>query len=154
MQFFQNICSAFHCLTIIVGDSNIQCLSASDNLCKSLHGLLKRSLRIHSVMIEDIYIIQTKAFQALVKTGDQILTASPVSIRSQPHIIACLCADDQLISVCRKFLFQDFPKIFLRTSGLWTIVVCKVKMSNPIVKCRKAHLLHILINTGIPEIMP
>ena len=154
MQFFQDICGAFHCLTIIVGNSNIQCLSASDDLCQSLHGLLKRSLRIHSVMIEDIYIIQAKTFQALVKTGDQILAASPVSIRSRPHIIACLCADDQLISVCRKFLSQDFSKIFLRTSGLWAIVVCKVKMSDPIVKCCKTHLLHILINTGVSEIMP
>ena len=70
------------------------------------------------------------------------------------HIIACLCADDQLISVCRKFLSQDFSKIFLRTSGLWAIVVCKVKMSDPIVKCCKTHLLHILINTGVSEIMP
>ena len=154
MQFLQNICGAFHCLTIIVGNSNIQCLSASDDLCQSLHGLLKRSLWIHSVMIEDIYIIQTKAFQALVKTGDQILTASPVSIRSRPHIIACLCADDQLISVCRKFLSQDFSKIFLRTSRLWAIVVCKVKMCNSIIKCCEAHLLHILINTGVSEIMP
>ena len=154
VQFFQNICGAFHCLTIVVGDSNIQCLSASDNLCQSLHSLLQRSLRIHSVMIENIYIIQAKTFQALVKTGDQILTASPVSIRSRPHIIACLCADDQLISVCRKFLSQDFSKIFLRTSRLWAIVVCKVKMCNSIIKCCEAHLLHILINTGISEIMP
>ena len=154
MQFLQNICGAFHCLTIIVGNSNIQCLSASDDLCQSLHGLLKWSLRIHSVMIEDIYIIQAKTFQALVKTGDQILTASPVSIRSRPHVVTGLCADNQLISVCRKFLSQDFSKICLRTSRLWTIVVCKVKMCNSIVKCCEAHLFHILINTGVPEIMP
>ena len=106
------------------------------------------------MMIEDIYIIQPHSLQALVKACEQILSASPVPVRSRPHIIAGLRTDDQLISVCMKLILQNLSKILLCTSRLWTVVVCKVKMSDSIVKCCEAHLLHILINTGISKIVP
>ena len=105
-------------------------------------------------MIKNIYIIQSHSLQALVKARQQIFTASPVSIRSLPHIITRFGTDDQFISVRLEIFFQQFTKISLCTSIFRSIIIRQVKVCDSMIKCSEHHLSHIFINTCIPKIMP
>ena len=105
-------------------------------------------------MVKNIHIFQTHALQALVKACQKILAAAPVSIRAFPHIIACLCCDDQLITVWHQFFFQDLAEIPFRTSIGRSVIIGKVKLCDTIVKSCKAQLLHVFIIRSISEIMP
>ena len=105
-------------------------------------------------MVKNIHIFQTHALQALVKARQKILAAAPVPVRALPHIIACLCCDDQLITIRHQFFFQDLAEIPLRTSIGRSVIIGKVKLCDTIVKSCEAQLLHVFIIRSISEIMP
>ena len=153
-QFLEQFCRCNGLFFIVIGNSHIQCLTGSDNAIQCTNGLLQRCIWIRSVMVEDIHIIQSHALQALIQAGHEILFAAPVAVRSGPHIITGFRGNDQFISIPSQSFCKDPSKIFLRTARLRSIVVCQIKMCDPVVKCRKAHLSHIFIHTGISEIVP
>ena len=141
-------------LSVIIGNACIKCFSAADDLCQCLHGLLKRCLRIHAVMIKNVHILKTHSFQALIQTRQHIFSASPVPIRTIPHQISCLRADDQFISVRSHLFFQNTSKMYLCASRLRPVIVRHIKMGDSMIKCRKTHPFHILKISSVPEIMP
>ena len=87
------------------------------------------------MVVKNIHIIESHAFQALVKTRHQILSGSPVAIRARPHIIAGFCGDHKLIAVCTEAVLQRLAKVFLRKSiRRMTVVIREVKVCDPAVK--------------------
>ena len=154
MELIKYALSFCHGWSIIIGKSYVECLSALYYLRQRTHGLLKRSVRIHSVMVEYIHIRDAKSFKALVQTRYEILSAAPVAVRAFPHIESGLRADYQLIPVRTQILSEYLSKVLLRTSVHWTIVVCYIKMCYSVVKCGKTHLLHILVVVICSKVVP
>jgi len=74
---------------IIVGKAYIKGFPLPDHQIKSHQVLFKVGIRIGSVVVEDIDIVESKPIQALVKTGYQILFRPMVIIRSRSDCIAC-----------------------------------------------------------------
>ena len=105
-------------------------------------------------MIEYIHIWDAKSFKALVKTRYEVLSAAPVAVRAFPHIESGLSADYQLISVRPQILSEYLSKVLLCTSVHWSIVVRYIKMCYSVVKCGKAHLLHILVVVICSKVVP
>ena len=105
-------------------------------------------------MIENINIIQTETFQTLVKTCNQIFAASPVAVRTFPHIKTGLCADEKFITVRMKFLLHDLSEVALCASVSRTIIIGEIKMCDSVIKCGETHLLHVFVNTRVSKIMP
>ena len=106
------------------------------------------------MMIEYIHIWDAKSFKALVKTCYEIFSAAPVAVRAFPHIESGLSADYQLIPVRTQFLSEYLSKVLLCTSVHRAIVVCYIKMCYSVVKCGKAHLLHILVVVICSKVVP
>ena len=154
MQLFQDCRCFFQCRSVIIGKTDIDCFSTLHCACQRSHCLFKRSFRIHSVMIKNIDVFQSHSFQALIKTCKKIFAASPVPVRALPHIISCFCCDNQLISVNSKILFQNTAKVLLGASRFRSVIICKVKLCNSVVKCSKTEFSHILIICCITKIVP
>ena len=88
------------------------------------HGFFQRRFGIKTVRIEDIDVIETHAFQALVAGRDQVLARTPFAIGAAPHVIASLGGNDHLIPVGFEVGFQDVAKgLFGGTSGRAVIVL-------------------------------
>ena len=105
-------------------------------------------------MIKNIHIRQSHTLQALIQTGDQIFSAAKITVRSFPHIIACLGTDDQFIPVGIHFFPQDPSQITLCASRYRSVIIGKIKVGNTMIKGCKTHLLHILVIIIRTKIMP
>ena len=105
-------------------------------------------------MIEYIYIFKSHSFERLVNTCDKILPAAEVSVRTRPHIVARFCGNDHFIAVWSEMFFQYSAEVYFGAAGLRSVIVGKVEMCDPVIKSGKAHLLHVGIDTCVPEIMP
>jgi hypothetical protein len=81
-------------LEVVVGDANIQRLPASNCLIERGHRLFDRSLRIGPVGVEDVNLVESHALEALVQAGKELLSRSPVAVRSRPHLPAGLGISD------------------------------------------------------------
>ncbi len=141
-------------LSVIVGNAHIQRLSASDYTVQCSCRFLKRRLGIGSVMVIDIHILQTHAAQALIQTCNQIFLTAPVSIRTRPHIISGFRGNHQLVPINPQTLFQNPSEIFLRRTVHRSIVICQIKMRDPMVESRMAHRLHVFKISVGTKIMP
>ena len=104
-QLLEQFCCRNGLLLIVVGNSHIQCLTGSDNAIQCTNGLLQRCIWIRSVMVEDIHIIQSHTFQALIQARQQIFAAAPVAVRAFPHIKSGLCRNDQFITIWHQIFF-------------------------------------------------
>ena len=88
----------------------------------------------------NIYIIESQSLQALIQAGNQVLAAAPVTVRSLPHIVTGLGADQ--------------TEVFFGTSRFRSVIVGKIKMSDAMIKSGKAELFHIVVRREISKIMP
>ena len=105
-------------------------------------------------MVEDIHVVESKALQALIQARNQIFPASPVAVRSRPHIVTGFRTDDQFIPISRKLVPQNQTQILLCAPRLRAVIIGQVKMSNAMVKSGKAELFHIFIRSCISKIVP
>ena len=53
-----------------------------------------------------------------------------------------------------QLLAENAAEVLFGASGVGTIVVCKIKVRDPVVKGREAELLHVLIWGSISEVVP
>ena len=67
-------------------------------------------------MIENVHILQSKTCKALIQACRQIFFASPVSVRSVPHIITGFGCDHKFIPIRPEIFLQDPSCIFFRTA--------------------------------------
>ena len=139
---------------VVVRQSHVQRLAAGHDLGERPHRLLKRRLRIHAVMVEDVHIVQSKPLQALVQRSDQILAAAEVAVRAGPHLIAGLGADDQLVAMRGEIRAQQLTHVALGGTGFRPVVVGQVEVGDAVVERGPGQLAHGLERRVVAEVVP
>ncbi len=104
--------------------------------------------------IENIYIVQTHAHEALVEAREQIFARSTVAVRSRPHEIARFGGDDHLVAVGREIGCENAPKILLRGAGRGAVIVREIEMRNPLVEGFEDHFSNIFERRVAAEVLP
>ena len=139
---------------VIIGNTDIQCFAAADNLIQCAHGLFNGSIGIGAVMVENIYIVQMHPLQRLVQTGNQIFPAAPVAIRAGPHIISGLGGNDQFVTVGVPVPIHMDAEIALRLAIGRSIVVCQIEMGNAQIETGSQNALLGAEGGNVAEIVP
>ena len=106
------------------------------------------------MVVENVHIIKPEPRKARVKTGKQILSASPVPVRTIPHRVTGLRADNQFVAVSAEIFAQNAPEIALRRTRFRPVVVGKVKVRDAAVKSREAKRFHVFKRGGVAEVVP
>src|SRR5215472_2179535 len=86
-------------LRTIRGDAHIESTTAPDCHVECAHGLFERRIRVVSVRIEDVDVLESHALETLIQTGEEILARAPLSVWAGPHAVPSLGRDDELIAV-------------------------------------------------------
>ena len=144
----------FRLLRGIVGEADVQRLAAVDSLRQRTHGLLKRCLRIHAVVIEQIHVFNTHPFQARIQAGKQIFTRTAAPIRPRLHGVSCLGRNEQLVPIGGKILMKDPAECLLGTSERRAVVVSKVKIRHAKVERPADNIARVVIDVIATEIVP
>ena len=152
--FLRNLHSLLHAFSVIVGDSRINRLTGLHNLKQGQHSLHQRGIRIHTMVIENIHVIQLHPFQGGVTACEQILSGTAISIGTLPHIIACLSANQKLFPIRAKISLVQNTEISLRLSIGGTVIVGQIKMGNAQVEGLPKNILHLLLRIPFSEVMP
>ena len=63
----QNVNGLSGLVGIVIGDADIQGLSAAHDVIQSTHGLLNGGVRIGTMMIENVHIVKVHAAKALIQ---------------------------------------------------------------------------------------
>src|SRR6478735_8723303 len=96
-EFAQDAGGAPRLLCRIVRDPDVQRFAAPHELIERAHGLLERRLRVEAMTVEDVYVVEPQAGQALVCARDQVLARTPLAVGPGPHAVAGLARDQQLV---------------------------------------------------------
>ena len=139
---------------VIVGNTDIQCFAAADNLIQRAHGFFNGGIRIGAVMVENIYIVQMHPLQRLVQTGNQIFPAAPVAIRAGPHIISGLGGNDQFVTVGVPVPIHMDAEIALRLTVRRSIVICQIEMGDTQIETGSQNTLLSVEGGNVAEIVP
>ena len=70
-------------------DAEIKSLALLHDVYHGLKGFFERCVRIVAVAVEEVNILEIHSLETLIQTGHQILTGTPVAVRTFPHIITC-----------------------------------------------------------------
>ncbi|MNL26599.1 hypothetical protein D3C87_1481310 [compost metagenome] len=123
-------------------------------MIKRTTGFLKRCIRVKTVGIENIHVIQTHALQALVAGRYQIFAAAPFAIGTGPHVVARLGRDDHFIAVASKIRLQDFAEGSFGAAGWWAVIIGQIEVGNTEVEGAAANGLFGLVRCVVAEIVP
>ena len=94
------------------------------------------------------------AHQALVERSYQIFPGTPVAIRARPHVVTCLCRDEQLITVGTEREVHHAPEgLFGGTVG-GAIVIGEVVAGDAVVEGIVHHGFTIGKVGGAAEVVP
>jgi hypothetical protein len=83
------------------------------------------------VGIKNVDVIDAQALQRIIAALHDVFPPAPVAVRTGPHAVARLAADDQLIS--RHFL-QDRAEDLLTRAGGFAVVVGQIEMGDPAIE--------------------
>ena len=106
------------------------------------------------MVVENIHVFQSHAFQALVEAGDEVLARTPFSIRAIPHQITCFGGDDQFIAMRAQILFDDLAEGLFGRTGRGAVIVCQIKMCDAYVKCAQNHVSAVDEGVHAAKIVP
>ena len=109
-------------------------LAGTDDINKRLERLLYRRIGIIAVRVEQVHIIEPHPFERLIEAGDQILAATPLSVRTVPHAVTGFGGDKEFIPVRTEIFIHQTSEIGFCATGRNTIVVRKIKMRHAMVK--------------------
>ena len=70
MQLIEDRGGLFQRRTIVIAQAHVECLAALHGGCQRAHGFFERRGGIHVVMVENVDIVETEAFEALVERGE------------------------------------------------------------------------------------
>ena len=137
-----------------VGDPRVQSASAAYNGVECAHGFLQRRVRVRAVVIEDVHIVQSHAFETLITAGDERLPGSPFPVGTVPHEESRLAGDHEFIAVRSQIRCHDASEIFLGGAGDGTVVVGEIEMGDSEVECCFHHGDAVFLNIDRTEILP
>jgi hypothetical protein len=118
-------------------DPHVTTLPRSHRSVERPDGLLQRSLRVESVRVEDVDIVQIEPIQRSVEAGQEILPRAQLTVRTRPHVPASLGRDDELVPIGAKVAPHHSPEVLLCRAVGGTVVVGEIEMRDPVVE-RKA----------------
>jgi len=84
--------------------------------------------------IEDVEVVQPRAFQTLVGTSDDALPGAPLAVWSRPHVIPGLAGDDHLIAVRVHATGHHPTEVLLGATGNRPVVVGQVIVGDAQIK--------------------
>src|SRR5258708_24478026 len=112
----------------IIRDADIECFAAAHNVVERSHRLLKWCLRVGTVRIKDVHIVEAHPDQALVKTGDQIFPRTPLTVGTGPHVVACFGRDNHFVAISSVIGIKNENEGSFISALRTAVVVCEIKM--------------------------
>ena len=106
------------------------------------------------MVIEDVHIIQSHAFEALIAAGDEIFPGTPFSVGSVPHEESGFAGDDEFIAVRRQIRCHDATEIFFSGTGNRTVVVGEVEVGDSEVERGFHHGGAVFQHVDRAEVLP
>ena len=122
-RLFRPVCGAGR-------DPDVERLAVPDGGVERPHRLLQWRLRVESVRVEDVDVVESHPLQALVQAGEQVLARAPDPVGSRPHVIAGFGRDHQLVAAPRQVALQDAAEILLGRAVGRAVVVRQVEVGN------------------------
>ena len=144
----------FRRLRAVVGNPDVKRLAGAHELIQRQHRLLDRSIRVGTVMVEDIHVFQPHPLQALVAAGDQVLARTPFAVGAGPHQVARLAGDDQLVAERHQVLLQNPAEGDLRRTRFRAVVVREVEVGDAEVERGSRHRPAVVVHVDAPEVVP
>ena len=136
------------------GNADIQRLALGNGGGQRTHGFFNRRIRVRSVVVEDVDIVQAKPLEALVQAGQHVLARPEIPVGAWPHIPPRLGRDDQFVSIPGKILAQDTSGVDFSRPERWTVIVREIEVGDSQVEGR----VHDLSLRGqrfvVAEVMP
>ena len=138
----------------IARNADIERLARTDGIDERPERLLERRLRIETVGIEEVHIVELHPPETLVEARRQVLPRSPVSVGSRPHVVAGLGGNEQFVAVRPERTFHDAAEgLFGRTVGR-AVVVGQVEMRDAPVEGVMQHTPGVGEGPLGPEVLP
>ena len=105
-------------------------------------------------MVEDVHVVETEAFEALVERGEQVFAASEVAVGAEPHLVAGLGADDEFVAVMVEILVQQSSAVLFGRAGFRAVVVGQIEVGHAVVECGEHDLPHGVVWGDVAEVVP
>ena len=151
---FEDVHRLARLLRRIVGNAGVECLSAPHDLVERAHRLFEGRIRVGTVRVEDVHVLQPHALQALVDARDHVLARSPFAVRAGPHQVAGFRGDDKFIAMRGEIPLEDCSEILLGGTGGWTVVVRKVEVRDAEVERAPDHGPGVLEIIHVAKVVP
>ncbi len=135
-------------------DADVECLALANRAVESTERLLHGRRRVEVVVIEDVDVVQTESFQALVEAGEQVLARSQVAVGSGPHVPAGLGRDDEFVAQGREVLAQDATEVDFGTAVGRAVVVREVEVRDAAIEGTAQHRTRQIDRTVVAEVLP
>ena len=115
---------------VVRRDAGVQRPSGAHRGVERSHRLLQRRVRIDSMRVEDVDVVEAHAGQRLVERRQQVLPRPPVAVGTRPHVVAGLRRDDQFVAVRRQIVDEHAAEVHLRRSIRRPVVVGEVEVGD------------------------
>jgi hypothetical protein len=99
------------------------------------HRLLERRVRVRTVRVEDVDVVEPEALQRLVERREEVLARAAVAVRPGPHVPAGLGADDQLVAVRPEVLREQPTDVLLCGAVRRAVVVREIEVGDAEIEC-------------------
>src|SRR5260370_13081906 len=114
----------------IIRDADIECFAAAHNVVERSHRLLKWCLRVGTVRIKDVHIVEAHPDQALVETGDQIFPRTPLTVGTGPHVVACFGRDNHFVAISSEIGIKNESEGSFSGALRRAVIVCQIKVGD------------------------
>ena len=151
----------FHKLHGLIGElraigrnAHIQGLAGGYDIAQCIQGLLQRGIRVRTVVVEDVHVIQAHALQRSVQGAHQVLAGAAETVGRIIHYPAGLGGDDHFIAEGTKITGEDASEVVLCGAWFRAIVIGQIEMSNPPVIRRAQDVALRGQGTVVTEVLP
>ena len=134
VEVLENLGDGGRLRAIVVGNANVKRLPLPNQLVEGFSGFFNWCFLIRPVGIEDIHVVELEPLQALVGTGDDALTGTPITVRTVPHFIAGLAGNNHFVPVGLHVGCHDAAKVFFGTPRNRVVIIGQVVVGNSQVK--------------------
>ena len=151
---FQITVSLFGLVGRVSGKPHVKRLALAHDVHQSLHRFFQRCLRVVTMGIEHVHVIQAHTYKALVETGHERLAASPVPVGTGPHVVTGLGRHKQFVAIrLEGFLHNESESLF-GTAIRRTVIVRQIEMRDAMVESIMRHRQRMRQRIDVTEIMP
>ncbi len=136
------------------GNPDVEGLPLPNRSVERAHRLLERRVRVESVRVEDVDVVETHPQEALVEAREQVLPRPAVSVRTRPHVVAGLARDDELVAIRPEITLKEPTEVLLGRAVRRPVVVGEVEVRDPEVERASDDRATRLERTVVAEVPP